>query len=251
MLRDAQQRGVREVILGLGGSATVDGGFGMARALGFRFFADERELTDGPAELVALTRIVAPAATAWRIIGAADVRNPLLGPTGAAHVFGPQKGADPHAVERLEAALNRLALCVGSAHHNVPGAGAAGGLGFGLVSFCDAELRAGFDVVAEATGLEAAVRGADVVITGEGRLDSQTLQGKAPAGVAELAQRNGKPVHAIVGERDSAAEGDQLFDSVTALVEGGQNRGDAIANPAPLLRERARALAAQLSAERS
>jgi glycerate 2-kinase len=248
MLRDAQQRGVREVIMGLGGSATVDGGFGMARALGFRFFAGERELARGPGELVGLTHIIAPERLDMRIVAAADVRNPLLGIRGAAHVFGPQKGANPEEVELLEAPMEQLTRCAGSDFCDVPGAGAAGGLGFALMTFCGAELRAGFDVVAELVGLESAMRSADVVITGEGRLDAQTAEGKAPAGVACLARRLCKPVHAIVGEfQDRAAVG-ELFDSISPLARNDTERDEALARAPELLRERARSLGAQLRA---
>ncbi|HEY8835833.1 MAG TPA: glycerate kinase, partial [Chthoniobacterales bacterium] len=222
MMKDAAERGAKEILLGLGGSATNDGGLGMARALGFRFFGmgkeheqeQEQEL-ERPAQLVKLTRIVfhnaAGNSTALsrrvceavngvfpKVIAAADVRNLLLGPRGATRTFGPQKGGTPEQLEILESGLKRLADIVtrdlGSDFRETPGAGAAGGLGFGLMTFCDAPVKSGFEVVAEFVGLRSAIEEADVVITGEGRLDEQTLEGKAPAGVARLARAAGKRV---------------------------------------------------------
>jgi glycerate kinase len=241
--------GAKKIIIGLGGSATNDGGFGLARALGFRFLdADGRELDGVVSDLVRLARIEPPKTVPWpEIIAAADVRNPLLGARGATRVFGPQKGADAAQVQLLEAALTRLADVVardlGTDFRGQPGAGAAGGLGFGLLSFCAASVRPGFDIVAEFTNLEEAVRAADVVITGEGRLDAQTLDGKAPAGVARLARKLGKRVHAIVGAIDEAPGLRELFDGVSTLVTPETLSDVALAETATLLRERARELA--------
>jgi glycerate kinase len=268
MLRDAAKRGAREIIIGLGGSATNDGGLGMARALGFRFLREgENELTD-VASLMKLTRIVPPSPqfsprgrgkreavggghfsqvfdVVWssRIIAAVDVKNPLLGRNGATRTFGPQKGATPEQLEILERSLTHLADTVtrdlACDFRNEPGAGAAGGLGFGLMSFCDAKVRPGFEVVAEAVELEQKIKGADVIITGEGKLDNQTLEGKTPAGVAELGRRFGKRVFAIVGCAEANSKARDLFDGVYEL-----------AGPIPeakeLLRERARELATAL-----
>ncbi|MDQ6625002.1 MAG: glycerate kinase [Verrucomicrobiota bacterium] len=246
MLLDAAARDVREVVVGLGGSATNDGGFGLARALGFRFLDSAgEELSSVASDLVRLSRIVRAAGSLRlpRIIAAADVRNPLLGERGATRVFAQQKGARCDQVEVLENALARLAdvvardLAVDA--RDLSGAGAAGGLGFGLASFCGAELRAGFDVVAEAIGLAAMVDNADVVITGEGRLDAQTLEGKAPAGVARLARAAGKRVFAIVGRVVAGAE---IFDDVFSLVNTGTSEADALKYTAELLRIRAAGL---------
>ena len=217
MILDATKRGANEIIIGLGGSATNDGGFGMARALGFRFLSNEKELTGAVTELEHLTEIILPeklvgalaAASAQpndrrltqpplqhvlpKIIAAVDVKNPLLGENGATRVFGPQKGASESDLDKLERALTRLADVVatefGFDYRDEAGAGAAGGLGFGLLSFCGATIRPGFEVVAQAVGLEAKMKDADLVITGEGSLDRQTLEGKTPAGVAELARK--------------------------------------------------------------
>lgn len=245
MIVHATRRGSREIIVGLGGSATNDGGFGMARALGFRFFGEQRELTGGPEELLDLTRVVGPQMRLPQVVAAVDVRNPLLGPRGATRVFGPQKGASPDQLELLERALANLADVVGHDlgcdFRDEPGAGAAGGLGFGLMSFCGAEICWGFDVVADAIGLQQQIAVADVVITGEGRLDSQTLEGKGPAGVAELARASNKPAYAIVGEAEAAPSA--LFERVLPLVRGSVDRTTAIENASELIRTRAQELA--------
>ena len=264
MLLDGAKRGAREIIVGAGGSVTNDGGFGMARALGFRFLTGEREIENGgPAELIGLARIealvaagVSPATTLKsepasasggplqiRIVAACDVKNPLLGENGATLTFGPQKGATPDELEILERALTRLADTVtrelGCDFRNNPGAGAAGGLGFGLMSFCSGELRPGFDVVADAVELEEKIRRADVVITGEGKLDRQTLEGKAPAGVARLARKFGKRVFAVVGRAAPDQHVRDTFDGVYEL-------GGSIPQARELLRERARELGSTL-----
>jgi glycerate 2-kinase len=223
MLLDAARRDPAEIIMGLGGSATNDGGFGMARALGFRFLgSDDGEIAGPISQLLDLTRIESPNdLSVPRIIAACDVRNPLLGAHGATRVFAPQKGATPEQLEILERALARLAEVAvrtfGPDHREAPGAGAAGGLGFGLLTFCGAEVRPGFDVVAEAIDLRQRIAGADVVITGEGKLDRQTLAGKTPAGVARMARELGKPVFAIVGQATNEIEVREIFDDVATL----------------------------------
>lgn len=248
MLLDAARGGAGQIIIGLGGSATNDGGFGMARALGFRFLdAEGAELSGAVTELLRLARIERHRACGIpRIIAAVDVQSPLLGADGATRVFGPQKGATRAQIDRLEAALTRLAEIVardlGCDARHLPGSAAAGGLGFGLVAFCDATIRAGFDVVAEHVGLERAVSAADIVVTGEGRLDAQTLQGKAPAGVARLAHNHGRRCYAIAGEIDAAADLRELFDEVFAAKPAGTSRDEAMKNAATLLRESARRL---------
>src|SRR6202165_4072678 len=211
MLLDAAQRGAREIIIGLGGSATNDGGCGMARKLGFRFFAGDKELTGAVTELLELTRIERPKDLSLvKIIAAADVRNSLLGENGATRVFGPPKGGTADRIDTLERALTKLANVIakelGVDYRDEPGAGAAGGLGFGLMSFCGAKIRTGFDVVAESVGLESKMKDVDLVITGEGSVDRQTLEGKTPAGVAQLARQLGKRVFAFVGRATDDAE---------------------------------------------
>jgi glycerate 2-kinase len=266
MILAAVSRGAREIIIGLGGSATNDGGFGMARALGFRFFSGAKELTDGVSELAKLTRIEIPVAAGvspanartqptrlppqLKIMAAVDVKNPLLGENGATRVFGPQKGAAKDDIDILERALTTLADVVakefGVDYRNEPGVGAAGGLGFGLMSFCGAKIRPGFDVVAEAVGLEAKIEDADIVITGEGSLDRQTLEGKTPAGVARLARKLDKPVVAIVGRATNDPEVREVFDAVYENTRPGMSQEENMKRAADLLRENARDLAKEL-----
>ncbi len=266
MLLDAAQHGAEEIIIGLGGSATNDGGFGMARALGFRFFAGDKELAGDVSDLQKLTRIQAPGAAGvplasstsqparlppqLRIIAAVDVRNPLLGTNGATCVFGPQKGVTPDKIDVLEGALTNLADVVskdlGVDYHNEAGAGAAGGLGFGLMSFCGAKIRPGFDVVAESIDLESKMKGADVVITGEGSLDRQTLEGKTPAGVARLTRKLGKPVFAMVGRASEDRKVREIFDDVYVLAQPEMSEKENMTRAAEFLREKARQLAKRL-----
>jgi glycerate kinase len=181
------------------------------------------------------------------IIAAVDVKNPLLGENGATRVFGPQKGASKTDLDNLERALTRLADVVatefGFDFRNEPGAGAAGGLGFGLLSFCGATIRPGFEVVAEAVGLESRMKDADLVITGEGSLDRQTLEGKTPAGVARLARKLGKPVFAMVGRASEDRELREIFDGIYQNARPGMSQQENMKRGAELLRENARALA--------
>lgn len=253
MILHATKRGAMEIIIGLGGSATNDGGSGMARALGFRFFDQEhdQELRDSVSELAGLKRIEQPKDLALpKIIAAVDVKNPLLGKNGATRVFGPQKGAGKKEIDILERALTRLADVItkefGFDYRDEPGAGAAGGLGFGLMSFCGAKVRPGFDVVAEAVGLESKIKDADVVVTGEGSLDRQTLEGKTPAGVARLARKLGKPVFAIVGRATKDREVCEMFDGVYENARPGMSQEENMRRAAELLRENAGALAHDL-----
>lgn len=208
LIRAALDAGARRIVLGLGGSATNDGGSGMARALGVRFLdAEGHELPPGGAALMRLARVdvtgLDPRLRKVDVIGATDVRNPLCGPQGASAVYGPQKGATPTDVAELDTALRHYAtvlrrdLSVDVA--DLPGAGAAGGLGAALVAFLGATLRSGFELVAETVRLEPRLAGTDLVITGEGRLDGQSLFGKTTVGVARLARRHGVPVVALCG----------------------------------------------------
>lgn len=253
MLLDATGRGATEIILGLGGSATNDGGFGMARVLGFRFLNKDGAELDGPVSaLLGLDRIQRPRDLFLpAVIGAVDVRNPLLGARGATRTFGPQKGAAPDQLEVLEESLARLADVVardlGCDFREAAGAGAAGGFGFGLISFCGATIRPGFELVAEMLDLEEAVRRADVVITGEGSLDDQTLEGKAPAGVAQLARVMRKRVYAIVGCATENPAVLQVFDGVYALASPAITGEEAMSRTKELLRERGRELGRTLS----
>ena len=215
LIRAALDAGLRRIIIGIGGSATNDGGAGMARALGVRFSDDQgQELAEGGAALAGLARVDVGALdvrlAACEIIVACDVDNPLCGARGASAVFGPQKGADPVAVAELDAALGHFALCARRATgRNVaetPGAGAAGGLGAGLLFFTAARLRPGVDIVLEAVGFADLVKDAAFVITGEGRTDFQTAFGKAPVGVAKVAKANGIPVFCLSGGLGEGAD---------------------------------------------
>ncbi|EOL9023512.1 glycerate kinase [Cronobacter sakazakii] len=204
----ALERGVKAIIIGIGGSATNDGGAGMMQALGARFLDGEgRELAPGGAALARLERLdlsaLDPRLAQVSVTAACDVDNPLCGEKGASAVFGPQKGATPAMVTELDAALRRfgeqLEAATGKAIISVPGAGAAGGMGAALLGMLNAELRPGIEIVIESLGLAQAVRDADLVITGEGRLDSQSIHGKTPVGVARVAKQFQRPVVAIAG----------------------------------------------------
>ena len=208
LIRDALDAGARRFVLGVGGSATNDGGAGMLQALGGRLLdAAGVELAPGGAALTALHKIDLSGLDA-RINEcvfdvACDVSNPLVGPEGASHIFGPQKGASAAMVETLDASLRHyagvIARDLGHQVADVPGAGAGGGIGAAMLVFLGGRLRPGSEIVTAAVGLDAAVADADLVITGEGRIDSQTIHGKTPVGVARVAQRHGKSVIAIAG----------------------------------------------------
>ena len=203
MIADAIGRGARRFIVGIGGSATNDGGAGMLQALGFKLLdADGRELPRGGAALSRLAAIdgsQVPAELSECVFKVAcDVVNPLCGENGASAVYGPQKGATPEMVAELDAALGVFAAVSGG-DGDFPGAGAAGGLGFAFRTFLRGELKSGVELVLEETGFEERLRDADVVVTGEGRLDEQTVMGKAPIGVARAAKKYGKKVIAFSG----------------------------------------------------
>jgi len=208
LIRHALDGGIRHIILGIGGSATVDGGIGMVQALGGRFTdAQGIDLPWGGAALAQLAAIdlsqLDPRLAQCRIEVACDVENPLTGPCGAAAVFGPQKGASAQDVQVLDAALAHLAAVI-FRHLGVnvlewPGGGAAGGMGVAARLFLRGNMRSGIDIIMDAIGLEEAMQGATLVITGEGRLDQQTINGKAPVGVARLAQRHHVPVIGLAG----------------------------------------------------
>ncbi len=213
LIGSALDRGVRHLIVGIGGSATVDGGAGMAQALGAKLLDEnERQIGFGGGELARLVRIdlsgLAHKLEGIRAEVACDVTNPLTGPEGAARVYGPQKGATPEMVEALERNLTHFAHIIardlGKEVDGLPGAGAAGGLGAGLVAFLGAELRPGVEIVIEASALREKMKGCDITITGEGRLDGQSAFGKTIDGVARVAKDLGIPVIAIAG---SLAEG--------------------------------------------
>ncbi|BCV24665.1 glycerate kinase [Gelria sp. Kuro-4] len=208
LIRAALDAGCRRLVVGIGGSATNDGGVGMAQALGARFTdAAGREIGRGGGSLGELAHIdltgLDPRLKAVAVRVACDVDNPLCGPRGAAAVYGPQKGATPEMVATLDANLSHLAKVIaqdlGRSVADIPGAGAAGGLGAGLIAFLDASLMAGVEMVIQAVNLPARVAGADLVLTGEGKIDAQTAFGKTPAGVARVAKAAGLPVIAVAG----------------------------------------------------
>jgi glycerate kinase len=208
VLRAALDAGCRRIVLGIGGSASTDGGAGMVQALGGRLLdARGGEVGRGGAALAAVRSLdfsgLHPALPRTEVVVASDVDNPLLGPRGAAAVYGPQKGASPADVAELDAALARWAEAVhraiGVDAAGTPGAGAAGGVGFAAMAVLGARLQPGIDLILELVGFLAALPGARLVITGEGSLDVQTLHGKAPAGVAAVARSAGIPVVAVAG----------------------------------------------------
>jgi glycerate kinase len=255
LLRDALDGGARTIVLGIGGSATVDGGAGALAALGVRFLdAQGYLLVPVPAALAALERVdlseLDPRLADIDLAVACDVDNPLLGRHGAAAVYGPQKGASAADVAFLDGMLARLADALAAATGRdlraLPGAGAAGGLGWALASVCGARLESGVALVAEVRGLAERLVGADACWTGEGRIDAQTLRGKVVAGVAALAREAGVPVVAFGGSVDLAVE--------PALRERGVRCVPIVPGPLPLrvaMREGAanlRAAAARVAA---
>ena len=226
LIRAALDAGLHHVVVGVGGSATNDGGAGMARALGARFLdAAGRDIPEGGSALARLARIdvsgLDPRLARAGILVACDVDNPLTGPRGASAVYGPQKGATVEMVRELDAALARYAEVARAATGRdvaaLPGAGAAGGLGAGLLFFTPAKLRPGVEIVLEVTGFDARVRDADLVMTGEGRTDFQTAMGKAPVGVAAAAKRHGVPVVCLSGGLGDGAD-DVLAKGIDALA---------------------------------
>lgn len=250
LIRKALDLGARRIIIGIGGSATVDGGAGMAQALGVRLLdAEGRELGPGGGELSRLSRIDLsgrdPRLQNAELLVACDVDNPLYGPRGAAPVFGPQKGATPEMVAQLDGNLHHMAEVIrrdlGVDVSQLPGGGAAGGLGAGLVAFCGARLQPGVELVIAANRLEERLRGADLVVTGEGALDRQTPHGKTPAGVGRLAQQLGIPAVAIVGAVGEGVDRDLLrscgLDAILPIVPRPMSLSDAMAQAELLLEQ--------------
>jgi len=253
LIRDALGAGATRLVVGLGGSATTDGGAGLLAGLGVRWLdADGNALSPTPAGLAALDHAdvsgLDPRLAAVAIELACDVTNPLLGTEGAAAVFGPQKGATPGQVPVLDATLARIADALVAAGlpdvRDLPGSGAAGGLGAAFLAL-GARMRRGVEVVAEAAHLEEAVAGADLVLTGEGSLDRQTLSGKTPSGVADVAARHGVPVIAFAGRLGEGSEEllGRGFAAVVSITAGPCDLATALAQgPANLERAVATAL---------
>jgi glycerate kinase len=255
LVRAALDAGVERITIGLGGSATTDGGSGLLRALGVRLTgAGGADPPDGGAALAGLASIDAagldPRLRDVAIVVASDVTNPLCGPRGAAATYGPQKGADPAAVEELDAALKAWGTAIETATGrlvaDLPGAGAAGGTTAGLLGFTGARVRPGVEVVAELVGLAEALEAADLVITGEGRADEQTLQGKTAMGVATLARPRATPVVLLcggLGPRAEALEAATAISVVQPIVDRPTDLAEAMADTDRLLRAAARRLA--------
>jgi glycerate kinase len=255
LIKAVLDKGVEHIIIGIGGSATNDGGLGMAQALGIRMLdAEGHELVFGGGELSKLTTIdltnLDPRLQNVRLEVACDVDNPLCGPKGASQVFGPQKGATPEMVELLDANLAHYASIMknqlGVDVIDLPGAGAAGGLGAALVGLLNAELRPGINIVMDAVNLDEIVSDADLVITGEGRIDSQTIHGKTPIGVARTAKKHKLPVIGIAGclASDCGVVHEHGIDAVFAVVNRSVDLPTALAEAAENIELTARNVAA-------
>jgi glycerate kinase len=225
VLRAAHRRGAQRCVIGIGGSATNDGGFGLAHALGWRFFDERDQPITVWTELHRLTRLQQPLRQDWpsRIEVAVDVQNQLLGAHGCTRIFGPQKGLKQSQFTTAERNLAKLAKVVhdecGHNHAKKAGAGAAGGLGFGLAAFVGATLRPGFSLVAEALRLPEQVRHAQLVLTGEGRLDASSLMGKATGEIARLCRSNERVCLALAGTAQTSPSLKVLFGNITALTD--------------------------------
>jgi glycerate 2-kinase len=244
LIAEAIDSGCTQVILGIGGSACTDGGAGLVRALGARLLdADGEELAEGGAALASADSLdltaVGERLAGVRVVVACDVDNPLTGPSGAAAVYGPQKGASPEQVEQLDAALTHWADLVGPQWRDLAGAGAAGGVGFAALAVLGAELRPGIELLLDLVGFHERVEEVELVITGEGALDEQTLHGKAVAGVAAAARKAGVPVVAVCGT--NRLTDDRLREAgiaaAYALTDLEPDVRKCIAQPVPLLRQ--------------
>jgi len=224
ILRAAEKAGAKKCVIGIGGSATNDGGFGLARALGWKFFGKSGQRLEEWWQLIELTKITAPRACLKpRLLVAVDVRNPLLGPSGCSRIYGPQKGLRPNDFPLAEKSLARMAAVLKEQHglgdRDLPGAGAAGGLGFGLQAFAKAEIVSGFDLFASYAHLERRIRAADAVITGEGAMDEQTRMGKGVGQIARCCARLGVPCLGLAGSIHPLVTQSKLFAPARALTE--------------------------------
>jgi glycerate kinase len=258
LIRAALDAGAQRILVGIGGTATNDGGAGMAQALGVRLLAEDGSpIGRGGVALERLASIdlsdVDPRLAQTSVVVASDVSSPLTGPSGASCVYGPQKGATPAMVTELDSCLERYRQVIlhatGIDVQEVRGSGAAGGAGAALAVFCNAEMRLGIDVVLDAIGFDEQLKHADLVITGEGRLDDQTSAGKAMAGVMARARVRGVPVAAVVGSVQGDPErfkGPHGFCDVRALVEGTMTVEAAIRDAARLVRIRTAQLVCDL-----
>jgi len=222
LISAANQRGAKRIILGIGGSATNDGGFGLARALDWKFLDAAGRLITDWTELHKLASVCAPRQRNYgNIIVAVDVTNPLLGARGATRIYGPQKGLRPEELARVEKNLRRLAAISkgGKRLASLPGSGAAGGLGFGLATFCDAKLRPGFALFATQANIRRQIRKADLVITGEGAIDRSTIMGKGVGELARLCRTEKIPCIGLGGHIQPTRQHQRLFSRLHALKE--------------------------------
>lgn len=245
MIKHSIETRCKKIVIGIGGSATNDGGAGMAQALGAKFLnKDGKELLPGGKQLSELCEIDLSLfeKNLPEVMVACDVSNPLTGPNGASAIYGPQKGATPEMVQQLDAALKNYAEIIRKQLNidieNIPGSGAAGGLGGGLVAFTGAKLVSGFQLVAEILDLENRIAKADFVITAEGKLDAQTINGKAPFGVAQLAKKHNKPVIGVAGTLGNGYEKlyDYGFDLLISIVNQPLSLAEAIQNAPKLVK---------------
>ncbi|HIS62243.1 MAG TPA: glycerate kinase [Candidatus Scybalomonas excrementigallinarum] len=231
LIKDAVLRGAKKIILGIGGSATNDGGIGMLKALGYEFLNQEGDPVGEGAKALSQIQIVQKKKDAislehCQIEVVCDVNNPLCGKNGATYIFGPQKGVKIEERETIDRAMSHFAdvteSFLGVEQREIKGAGAAGGLGFALVAYLQATLRSGIDFVLEAVNLEEVLQGADLVVTGEGRLDYQTAMGKAPIGVAKLAKKHGIKVIAFAGSvtKDARICNEKGIDAYFPIIRG-------------------------------
>lgn len=257
LIRHALDAGVKHIIIGIGGSATNDGGAGMVQALGAKLLdAEDNPIGMGGGELEKLARIdiseLDTRLANCRIEVACDVTNPLTGKEGASAVFGPQKGATPEMIARLDDSLAHYAKIIARDLDidvlNLEGGGAAGGMGAALYAFCGAELRQGIEIVTDALHLDNHVADADLVITGEGRIDSQTIHGKVPVGVAKVAKRYNKPVIGIAGSltADVGVVHEHGIDAVFSVIYTVCTLEEALKNAEENVRMAARNIAAVL-----
>jgi glycerate 2-kinase len=237
LIRAALDAGAARLIVAAGGSATNDGGAGMAQAIGVRFEGAGEPITAGELERVRGIDCSRRDARLDRVtlVAACDVDSPLLGELGATRTYAPQKGARPEQLESLERGLARLAQLAPELDPATPGAGAAGGLGFGLVAFAGARIASGAELVLDAVGFNERLAGVDLVLTAEGRLDTQTLRGKVPLAVARRARRSGVPSVALVGSFDRSALDHHQLCAWFSLVDGPTSIEHAIANAGELL----------------
>ena len=257
VIRQALDDGYRKFVVGIGGSATNDGGYGLLRALGVRFFDESGEELAG--DVLALKKLAhidtthfdsRVSGSTWQI--ACDVDNPLLGENGATAIFGPQKGVTKEMQNQLEQALAQLAKCiakqVGTAVHEQEGSGAAGGVGLALLAYFPVTLKSGIDVISQITGLKEKLAQADYVITGEGHSDHQTLNGKAPFGIAKLAKQQGIPAVLLSGKvaKESLHELHPYFQIIRSVAEEQMSTSYAMNHAVDLLFSRAKELAQQL-----